>query len=106
MIKEPHWKVHYRMRMPTIWSWIVQVTPKDLTTKYHTEGSACRIENVRLDRLKTGLNLDKIEDDIEEDREGRSKDKVDGKSSIKTVPNCKNIFDLKCIKVHNTEQNT
>ena len=33
--------------------------------------------------------MDKIEDDIEEDREGRSKDKVDGKSSIKTVPNCK-----------------
>ena len=44
------------------------------TIKYHTEGSACRIENVRLDRLKTGLNLDKIEDDIEEDREGRLKD--------------------------------
>ena len=82
MIKEPHWKVHYRMRMPTIWSWIVQVTPKDLTTKYNAEGSACRIENVRLDRLKTGLNLDKIEDDIEGDRKGRSKDKVDGKSYI------------------------
>ena len=92
MIKEPHWKVHYRMRMPTIRSWIVQVTPKDLTIKYHTEGSACRIENVRLDRLKTGLNLDKIEDDIEEDREGRSKDKMDEKFLIKTVPNCKNIF--------------
>ena len=44
--------------------------------------------------------MDKIEDDIEEDREGRSKDKVDRKSSIKTVLNCKNIFDLKCIKVH------
>ena len=50
------------------------VTPKDLTIKYHTEGSACRIEYVRLDRLKTGLDLDKIEDDIEEDREGRLKD--------------------------------
>ena len=46
------------------------------------------------------MNLDKIEDDIEEDREGRSKDEVDGKSSIKTVPNCKNIFDLKSVKVH------
>ena len=42
--------------------------------KYHTEGSVCRIENVILDRLKSGLNLDKIEDDIEEDREGRLKD--------------------------------
>ena len=41
--------------MPKIWSWIVQVTPKDLMIKYHTEGSACWIENVRLDRLKTGL---------------------------------------------------
>ena len=92
MIKEPHWKVHYRMRMPKIWSWIVQVTPKDLTIKYHTEGSACWIENVRLNRLKTGLNLDKIEDDIEEDREGRSKDEMDEKFLIKTVPNCKNIF--------------
>ena len=59
------------MRMPTIRSWIVQVTPKDLTIKYHREGSACWIENVRLDRLKTGLNLDKIEDYIELDREGR-----------------------------------
>ena len=29
------------------------------------------IVNVRLNRIKTGLNLDKIEDDIEEDREGR-----------------------------------
>ena len=74
MIKEPHLKVHYRMRMPEIWLWRVQETPKDLTIKYHTEGSACRIENVRLDRLKTGLNMDKIEDDIEEDREGRLKD--------------------------------
>ena len=62
------------MRMPTIISWIVQVTPKDLTIKYHTEGSACRIENVRLDRLKTELNLNEIEVDIEEDREGRLKD--------------------------------
>ena len=50
------------------------LTPTDLIIKYHTEGSACRIENVRLDRLKTGLNMDKIEDDIEEDREGRLKD--------------------------------
>ena len=74
MIKEPHLKVHYRMRIPTIRSWIVQVTPKDLIIKYHTEGSACRIENVRLDRLKSGLNMDNIEDDIEEDREGRLKD--------------------------------
>ena len=80
------------MRIPTIRSWIVQVTPKDLTIKYHTEGSACWIENVRLDRLKTGSNLDKIEDNIEEDREGRSKDKMDEKFLIKTVPNCKNIF--------------
>ena len=92
MIKEPHWKVHYRIRMSQIWSWIVQVTPKDLTIKYHTEGSACSIENVRLNRLKTGLNLDKIEDDIEEDRESRSKNKMDNKFLIKTVPNCKNIF--------------
>ena len=74
MIKEPHWKVHYRMRMPTIRYWIVQVTFKDLTIKYHTEGSACRIENVRLDRLKTRSNLDKIKDYIEKDREGRLKD--------------------------------
>ena len=73
MIKEPHLKVHYRMRIPTIRSWIVQVTPKDLTIKYHTEGSACQIENVRLDRLKTGLNLDKIKVDIKDNREGRSK---------------------------------
>ena len=78
--------------MPKIWSWLVQVTPKDLTINYHTEGSACWIENVRLNRLKTGLNLDKIEDDIEEDREGRSKGKMDEKFLIKTVPNCKNIF--------------
>ena len=70
----------------------MQVTPKDLTIKYHTEDSACWIESVRLDRLKTGLNLDKIEDDIEEDREGRSKDEMDKKFLIKTVPNCKNIF--------------
>ena len=73
MIKEPHLKVHYRMRIPTIRSWIVQVTPKDLIIKYNTEGSAW-IENIRLDSLKSGLNLDKIEDDIEEDREGRLKD--------------------------------
>ena len=62
------------MRIPTIRSWIVQVTPKDLIIKYYTEGSACRIENVRFDRLMTGLNVDKIEDDIEKDREGRLKD--------------------------------
>ena len=79
--------------MPKIWSSIVQVTPKDLTIKYYTEGSACWIENVRLDRLNTGLSLDKIEDDIEEDREGRSKDKMDENFLIKTVPNCKNIFE-------------
>ena len=36
--------------------------------------------------------MDKIEDNIEEDREGRSKDKMDEKFLIKTVPNCKNIF--------------
>ena len=92
MIKEPHWKVNYTMRMPMITSLIVQVTPKDLIIKYHTEGSACRIENVRFDRLKTGLNLDKIEDDIEKDREGRLKDQMDEKSVIKTVPKCKNIL--------------
>ena len=46
----------------------------------------------RLNRLNTGLNLDRIEDDIEEDREGRSKDKKDEWFLIKTVPNCKNIF--------------
>ena len=95
MIKEPHWKVHYIMRMPKIWSWLVQVTPKDLTIKYPTEGSACWIENVRLDRLKIGLNLDKVEDDIEEDREGRSKDKMDEK-----FPTAKIFLDLKLIKVH------
>ena len=55
------------MRMPTIWFWIVQVSPKDLSIKYCTEGSACRIENIRLDRLKTWLSFDKIEVDIEED---------------------------------------
>ena len=37
--------------------------------------------------------MDKIKDDIEEDREGRSKDKMDEKFLIKTVPNCKNIFE-------------
>ena len=57
-------ETHYRMRIPPIRSWIVQVTPKDLIIKYNTEGSACWIENVRLDRLKTGLNMDKIEDDL------------------------------------------
>ena len=79
------------MIMPKIWSWIVKVTHKDLAIKHHTEGSACWIENVRLNRLKTGLNLDKIEDDIEEDREGRSKDEMDEKFLIKTVPNYKNL---------------
>ena len=34
--------------------------------------------------------MNKIEDDIEE--EGRSKDELDEKFLIKTVPNCKNIF--------------
>ena len=87
MIKEHQWKVHYRIRMPKIWSWIVQATPKDLTIKYH----ACWIEIVRLDRLKAGTNLDKIEDDIEKVKEGRSKDKVDEKFLIKTVPNCKSF---------------
>ena len=36
--------------------------------------------------------MDKVEDDIEEDREGRSKDKKDERFLIKTVPNCKNNF--------------
>ena len=36
--------------------------------------------------------MDKVEDDIEEDREGRSKDKKDERFLIKTVPNCNNIF--------------
>ena len=36
--------------------------------------------------------MDKIEDDIEEDREGRSKDEMDEKFFIKIVPKCKNIF--------------
>ena len=36
--------------------------------------------------------MDKVEDNIEEDREGRSKDKKDERFLIKTVPNCKNIF--------------
>ena len=48
--------------------------------------------NFRLNRLQTRLNLDKIEHDIEEDREGRSKDEMDEKLLIKSVPNCKNIF--------------
>ena len=60
--------------------------------KYHKEGSACRIQNIRLDWLKTRSNLYEIEDDIDEDREGRSKDRMDEKSVIKTVPNCKNIL--------------
>ena len=33
-----------------------------------------------------------MEDDIEEYREGRSKDKKNERFLIKTVPNCKNIF--------------
>ena len=37
--------------------------------------------------------MDKIKDDIKEDREGRSKDEIDEKFLIKTVPNCKNIFE-------------
>ena len=36
--------------------------------------------------------MDKIEDDIEGDREGRSKDKNDERFLIKTIPNCKNIY--------------
>ena len=36
--------------------------------------------------------MDKVEDDIEEDREGRSKDKKNERFLKKTVPNCKNIF--------------
>ena len=36
--------------------------------------------------------MDIIEDDIEEDRESRSKDEMDEKFLIKTFPNCKNIF--------------
>ena len=39
--------------------------------------------------------MDKIEDDIEEDREGRSKDEMDEKFLIKTAPNCKNIAENK-----------
>ena len=37
--------------------------------------------------------MDKIEDDIEKDREGRLKDKMDEKFVIKTVPKCKNILE-------------
>ena len=36
--------------------------------------------------------MDKLKVNIEEDREGRSKDKMDEKFVIKTVLNCKNIF--------------
>ena len=36
--------------------------------------------------------MEKLKVNIEEDREGRSKDKMDEKFLIKTVPNCKNIF--------------
>ena len=39
--------------------------------------------------------MDEIEDEIEEDREGRSKDEMDEKFLIKTAPNCKNIFGYK-----------
>ena len=39
-----------------------------------------------------GPAVSKIEDDIEEDREDRSKDEMDEKFLLKTVPNCKNIF--------------
>jgi len=37
--------------------------------------------------------MDKIKDNIERGREGRSKDKMDENFLIKTVPNCKNIFE-------------
>ena len=36
--------------------------------------------------------MDKLKVNIEEDREGRSKDTLDEKFVIKTVSNCKNIF--------------
>ena len=36
--------------------------------------------------------MDKLKVNIEEDREGRSKDTMDENFVIKTVPNCKNIF--------------
>ena len=44
--------------------------------------------------------MDKLKINIEEDREGRSKDQMDEKFLIETVPNCKNIFDLKVLNVH------
>ena len=44
--------------------------------------------------------MDKIEDDIEEDQEGRSKDKMDEKFLIKLFPTAKIFLDLKLIKVH------
>ena len=44
--------------------------------------------------------MDRIKDNIERDREGRSKDKMDENFLIKTVPNCKNILNLNMIKVH------
>ena len=44
--------------------------------------------------------MDKIEDDIEEDREGRSKDEMDEKFHIKLFPTAKIFLDLKLIKVH------
>ena len=53
--------------------------------------------------------MDKIEDDIEEDREGRSKDEMDEKFFIKTVPNCKNIFGSEIdqgLYVHCTKGNS
>ena len=37
--------------------------------------------------------MDKIKDNIERDREGRSKDEMDEKFLTKNVPNCKNIFE-------------
>ena len=37
--------------------------------------------------------MDKIKDNIERDRGGRSKGKKDERFLIKIVPNCKNIFE-------------
>ena len=39
--------------------------------------------------------MDNIEDDIGEDKECRSKDKMDEKSFLKTLPNGKNILGSK-----------
>ena len=44
--------------------------------------------------------MDKIEDAIEEDREGRSKDEMDEKFRIKLFPTVKIFLDLNLIKVH------